>query len=234
MFNYVTIKKSYVLIICIYLSYVCSRVSNFTNSSALVRQFEFLPRIENNFTNFQLYELYKIKMDTFLLVAGFLLTIIGIVGAFLPVLPGPPIGWAGLLLLHLTDIVPMDKSFLGITLAVAILVTVLDYVIPALGTKKFGGTKYGIWGTTIGLIVGLILPIPFGFLIGAFAGAYIGEMMNEKDSKKALRAAYGSFIGFLGSTFLKFVVGVIFIWNFISIVSDHSEAFFQFTDVFSK
>jgi uncharacterized protein YqgC (DUF456 family) len=128
----------------------------------------------------------------------------------------------------------MDKRFLGIMLAIAILVTILDYVIPALGTKKFGGTKYGIWGTTIGLLVGLISPIPFGFLIGAFAGAYFGEMMHEKDTQRALRAAFGSFIGFLGSTFLKLIVGIVFIWKYISIVSDHSDAFFQFTDVFSK
>jgi len=169
-------------------------------------------------------------MDTFLLVSGFLLTIIGIVGAFLPVLPGPPIGWAGLLLLYLTDIVPMDKMVLGITLGIAILVTILDYVIPALGTKKYGGTRYGVWGTTIGLVVGLILPIPFGFLIGAFAGAYIGEMLHDnKDSKRALRAAYGSFIGFLGSTFLKLVVGIGFIWWFIGVVIEHKEAFFTFS-----
>ena len=168
-------------------------------------------------------------MDTFLLISGFLLTIIGLVGAFLPVLPGPPIGWAGLLLLYLTDIVPMDKTTLGVMLAIAIIVTILDYVIPALGTKKYGGTRYGIWGTTIGLIVGLILPIPFGFLIGAFAGAYIGEMLyDNKDKQRALRAAFGSFIGFLGSTFLKFVVGVGFIWWFVGVVIDYKEAFFSF------
>ncbi len=112
---------------------------------------------------------------------------------------------------------------------IAIIVTILDYVIPALGTKKYGGTRYGIWGTTIGLIVGLILPIPFGFLIGAFAGAYIGEMMyDNKDSQRALRAAFGSFIGFLGSTFLKLVVGIGFIWWFVGVVIEYKEAFFSF------
>ncbi len=169
------------------------------------------------------------EMDTFLLITGFLLTIIGIVGAFLPVLPGPPIGWLGLLLLYLTDAVPMDKTVLGVALGIALVVTVLDYVIPAMGTKKYGGTKYGVWGTTIGLIVGLIIPIPLGFLIGAFTGAYIGEMLHDdKDSKRALRAAFGSFIGFLGSTFLKLIVGIGFIWWFIDVVLEYKEAFFNF------
>ena len=167
-------------------------------------------------------------MDTFLLISGFLLTIIGLVGSFLPVLPGPPIGWIGLLLLYLTDIVPMDKTVLGITLVIALLVSVLDYVIPVLGTKKYGGTRYGVWGTTIGLIVGLLFP-PFGFLIGAFAGAYFGEMLyDNKDSQRALRAAFGSFIGFLGSTFLKLVVSIGFIWWFIGVVIEYKEVFFSF------
>jgi len=167
-------------------------------------------------------------MDTFLLITGFLLTIVGLVGSFLPVLPGPPIGWSGLLLLFLTRIVPVDWTSLGIALAIAIIVTVLDYVIPAIGTKRFGGTKYGIWGTTIGLIIGLILPIPFGFLIGAFTGAYVGEMLHDKDKKRALRAAYGSFIGFLGSTFLKFIVGIGFIWWYVELVITHKAQFFSF------
>ena len=105
---------------------------------------------------------------------------------------------------------------MGITLFIAVLVTVMDYIIPALGTKKFGGTKYGMWGTTIGLIIGLVMPIPLGFLLGALIGAYVGEMLyDSKDTKRALKAAFGSFIGFLSSTFLKFTVTAWFLVIFI-------------------
>jgi len=153
-------------------------------------------------------------MDTFLLISGFLLVIAGIVGAVIPVLPGPPLGWAGLLLLYLTGPVPMDRWKLVLAFVLALVVTILDYVIPAIGTKKYGGTRYGMWGTVIGLIVGLLVPVPLGFLIGAFAGAYLGEMMyDSKDNRRALRAAFGSFIGFIGSTFLKLAVGIGFaVW----------------------
>ena len=106
--------------------------------------------------------------------------ILGIIGAFLPILPGPLTGWLGLLLLSFTSVVPKDWTFLGITLAVAILVWILDYFIPAMGTKRFGGSKYGVYGTTIGLILGLLSPIPFGMLIGAFVGAFIGETVFDK------------------------------------------------------
>ncbi len=97
-------------------------------------------------------------MDIFLLVVGFLFMLIGIIGSFLPVLPGPPLSWIGLLLLYLTKTVQDDWLFLGITLAVALIVFALDYIIPVVGTKKFGGTKAGMLGTTIGLLVAIFFP----------------------------------------------------------------------------
>jgi uncharacterized protein YqgC (DUF456 family) len=166
-------------------------------------------------------------MDIFLLFLGLLFMILGVIGAFLPVLPGPITGWVGLLLLHLTKVIPQDWTFLGITLAIAIVIYVLDYIIPALGTKKFGGSKYGMYGTTIGLIVGLIFFPPFGIIIGPFVGALIGELMyDSKDSNRAFKAAVGSFIGFLFSTGLKFIVGLIYLGLFLSIFWDYKSSFF--------
>ena len=166
-------------------------------------------------------------MDILLLLLGFFFMILGLIGAFLPVLPGPVTGWVGLLLLHLTKAIPQDWTFLGITLAIAIIIWLLDYVIPAMGTKKFGGSKYGVYGTTIGLIVGLIFFPPFGIIIGPFAGALIGELMyDSNDSKRAFKAAFGSFIGFLFSTGLKFIAGIIYLGLFISIAWEYRSAFF--------
>lgn len=122
----------------------------------------------------------------------------------------------------------MDKSFLIITFAIAIFIWLLDYIIPAIGTKRFGGTKYGMIGTTIGLIVGLIAPIPGGIIIGPFVGALIGELINKSDSKTATRAAFGSFIGFLTSTFIKFVVAVIYFGLFIGKLIDYGNEIFTF------
>ncbi|MBT8317586.1 MAG: DUF456 domain-containing protein [Lutibacter sp.] len=167
-------------------------------------------------------------MDIFLLILGFLIALLGIIGSFLPILPGPFTSWVGLLILHFTDAVPMNWTFLGITLAIAILIWIVDYFIPAIGTKKFGGTRYGVIGTMVGLVIGLIAPIPFGIIIGPFVGAYIGEMLNEKNSGKALKAAFGSFIGFLTSSFMKFIAAVIFTGLYISIFWDYKAAFFSF------
>ena len=167
-------------------------------------------------------------MDIFLLILGFLFALLGIIGSFLPVLPGPLTSWLGLLLLHLTSVVPMNWIFLSVTLGIAVVIWIIDYFIPAMGTKKFGGTRYGIIGTMVGLIIGIIFLGPFGIIIGPFVGAYIGEMIQEKNSGKALKAAFGSFIGFLTSSFLKFIAALIFTGLFISIFWEYKAAFFSF------
>ncbi|ALJ05949.1 hypothetical protein APS56_12760 [Pseudalgibacter alginicilyticus] len=162
-------------------------------------------------------------MDVILLILATLCMILGILGSFLPVLPGPITSWLGLLILHFIEPIPINKSFLIITLAIAILIWVLDYIIPAMGTKRFGGSKAGMIGTSIGLVVGILSPIPFGIIIGPFAGAFIGELTNKADTNIALKAAFGSFLGFLTSTFIKFVVAIIYLALFIGILWDYKE-----------
>ena len=165
-------------------------------------------------------------MDIALLLIGFCCMILGILGSFLPVLPGPGLSWLGILLLYLTHAVPMNYWVLGVTLLITVVISVLDYTIPAQGTKRFGGSSYGIWGTNIGLVVGIFAPIPFGFLIGPFVGAFIGELIyNSTDHKRALKAATGSFVGFLVSTFMKFVVCMIFLGLFIAVAWRHWDGF---------
>ncbi len=155
-------------------------------------------------------------MDIFLLIIGFFFAILGIIGAFLPVLPGPILGWIGLLLLHLTKTTKTDFTFLGITLLLSIVIIVLDYIIPAMGTKKYGGTKYGIYGSMIGLFVGIIFGGVIGIILGPFFGALIGEYLyDSSNTDRALRAAYGSFIGFVFSTGLKFAVSFTFFVIFV-------------------
>jgi uncharacterized protein YqgC (DUF456 family) len=166
-------------------------------------------------------------MDTFLLILGFCCMLIGILGSILPVLPGPGISWLGLVLLYFTNTVPVNYWILGITLVLTFVISYLDYIIPAKGTKHFGGSKYGIWGTNIGLVLGIIMPIPFGFLIGPFLGAFIGELIyDSKNKKRAFRAATGSIIGFLASTFMQFLVSLLFFGLYISLVWRHKEELF--------
>lgn len=165
-------------------------------------------------------------MELFLVILALLLMLLGVLGSFLPVLPGPLTSWAGLLVLHFTDGVELSNTFLILTLLVAIFIYVLDYIIPAMGTKRFGGSKAGMIGTTLGLVVGLIAPIPFGIIIGPFIGALVGEMIHRNDMEKALKAAFGSFLGFIASTFLKFIVAIIYFGFFVAKLSEHNANWF--------
>ena len=166
-------------------------------------------------------------MDIFLVILGFVFACLGIIGSFLPVLPGPITSWVGLLFLHLTKAVPQNWTFLGITLAIAVIIFFLDYFIPAMGTKRFGGTKYGVYGTTIGLIIGLLSPIPFGILIGAFVGALVGELIyDSKDTNRAIKASFGAFLGFLASATIKFSISTVFLILFIVKFWEYKGAFF--------
>ncbi|WP_417237838.1 DUF456 domain-containing protein [Bizionia sp.] len=169
-------------------------------------------------------------MDILLVVLGFIFMLVGIAGSFLPILPGPPLSWIGLLFLYLTKAIPNDWWFLGVTLAVALIVFALDYIIPAMGTKRFGGSKKGVIGTTLGLVVAIVFPVfgPFGIIIWPFLGAFIGEMINKADSKIAVKAAFGSFLGFLAGTFIKFIVAIVYLGFFLWTVWDYKAIIFSF------
>tara|TARA_B110001454_G_C12711406_1_gene430879 strand:- start:2095 stop:2592 length:498 start_codon:yes stop_codon:yes gene_type:complete len=163
-------------------------------------------------------------MDIVLVIIGFILIIAGIVGSILPVLPGPITSWFGLLLLYLTDAVPMNYTMLVGSLILALFIFILDYFIPGMGAKKFGGSKYGVLGTTIGLIIGILFFPPFGIIIGPFLGALIGELIFGTKTNIAIKAAFGSLLGLLTSTFLKLLVAicfaVVFFWKLIQYSSE--------------
>lgn len=153
-------------------------------------------------------------MDYVLIAFGILFIISGILGGVLPVLPGPPLSYVGLILLHLTERYQFSTKFLVTWGIITVVVYLLDYFIPVWGTKKFGGSKRGIWGSIIGLLVGMFLFPPFGIIVGPFAGAVLGELSGGKQSKEALRSGFGSFVGFLVGTLLKLIASGMMAWYF--------------------
>lgn len=143
-------------------------------------------------------------MDIVLLILAFLCLIIGIIGCIVPGLPGTPIAYAGLWIAQATDRIDFSWQFLLIWGIVVVIISVLDYIVPAWGTKKYGGTKWGVWGSTIGVFIGLFFGA-VGVILGPLVGAIIGELIAGKELKAALKAGWGSFIGILFGTILKLV-----------------------------
>jgi uncharacterized protein YqgC (DUF456 family) len=155
-----------------------------------------------------------LRMEYLLLSLAIVLIIIGIIGCLVPVLPGPPLSYGGLILLHFTRFAEFSNSLLVILAVVAGIVTILDYFVPIWGTKKFGGSKYGTRGATVGLILGLFFG-PFGIILGPFLGAVIGEMIFKDDFKYALKAGFGSLLGFLTGVGLKLAASFVITFYFI-------------------
>ncbi len=162
------------------------------------------------------------SVDIILVILGLVLILLGIAGSVLPVLPGPILGWFGLLSIYLSSWVPVNRYVLGITLVLSVAIFILDYIIPSLGARRYGGSKKGATGATVGMIAGLLLPIPLGFVIGAFVGAFIGEIIHQHDDlKRAWRSAVGSFLGFLTSTGLKLLVSLFFLGLFVYLLIEY-------------
>jgi len=153
-------------------------------------------------------------MDYLLLALAIVLMILGIAGCLLPVLPGPPLTYLGLVVLHFTRFADISKNLFILLGIVAVVVTVIDYVVPIWGTRQFGGSKYGMRGATVGLIIGLFLGPP-GIIIGPFIGAVVGELIFKDDFKYALKAGFGSLLGFLTGVGLKLAAALLMTFYFI-------------------
>jgi uncharacterized protein YqgC (DUF456 family) len=170
--------------------------------------------ILGSFITFRYFRLSgKKKMDVFLAILGTICIIMGVLGSFLPILPGPPISYVGILLLHFTGYAQFGTRFLILFAALTAVVAVLDYVIPVWGTRQFGGSRYGTWGAAIGVLIGLFFGPP-GIILGPFIGAVMGEIIAGRKSNEAFRAGFGSFIGFVAGTLMKITLSVILAFHF--------------------
>lgn len=155
-------------------------------------------------------------MELLWIIVGSLFIVAGFAGVFVPVIPGTPLIYVSLLIMQLALGSPFTWTFLILWgIAVAIVAT-LDGLIPAEGARRMGGSKYGIYGCLIGAFIGLVFFPPFGIIIGPIVGAFGGELIAGRKSGSALKAAMGSFIGFLVATVLKMSVSVILAYYFFS------------------
>lgn len=154
-------------------------------------------------------------LDLVLAILAGIALVTGFLGCLLPVIPGPPLAWAGLLVAHFSSYCVISIRTLIICAVFTVLVTVIDSIAPVWFTKRSGGTKFGSRGAIAGLIIGLFMG-PIGIIIGPFAGAFIGELINDnKNTQKAFKAALSTFIGFLCGTGMKMITCGVFIWIYI-------------------
>jgi uncharacterized protein len=153
-------------------------------------------------------------MDFLLIFFGITLLLVGIAGCFIPAVPGPPVAYLSLLLLQFRDSQSFTTTFLIIMAMIVVVVAIVDHFIPVLGAKKWGGTRAGMTGAFIGILLGFFIWPPFGFIIMPFLGALTGELLGGNSSKAALKAALGTIIGLIIGTMLKLTLTIIIAWYF--------------------
>jgi len=154
-------------------------------------------------------------MEFILILSGIICIIIGIIGCIFPAIPGPPISYAALILLQFAKEEPVfSKSFLVRFAILTIVVSLGDYFLPLLGAKKYGTSKYGIWGAILGMMAGIIFFPPLGMILGIFIGAIVGELIAGKENSMALKAGLATFIGSISAVFIKLSFSVVMAFYF--------------------
>ncbi|MBN2780900.1 MAG: DUF456 domain-containing protein [Candidatus Marinimicrobia bacterium] len=157
-------------------------------------------------------------MDIVLIILGLIFMVMGFLGCLLPALPGPPLSYVGLLLLHFSPKYDFSPRFLILFAAITIVVTVMDNILPVWTARQSGGSRRGVWGSVIGLAAGLFVFPPWGIIFGPFVGAVIGELSTGIGTEKALRSGFSTFLGFLFGVVLKLAASGLMFWYFIKMI----------------
>lgn len=154
-------------------------------------------------------------MEILLIILAILFGIVGLLGSILPVLPGPPLSFVGLVLLLFCDGADISSTSIWIAAIFLAVVSILDYVAPIWFTNLCGGSKQSTRGSVVGLVVGLFVFPPWGLIFGPFVGAFIGEIMAHRATGRAFKVAMMSFLGFVLTTGVKLIYGGVILFMII-------------------
>jgi len=145
--------------------------------------------------------------QSLLIIFAFSLVFLGSVGIVLPLLPSVPIAWLGMVAFGIaTNFTAITVKIIIIFLALTFMTLVLDIAAPLLGARIFHASRYGVVGSSLGLIFGFLFFGPFGIILGPFIGALFGEILRGRDPKRALQSASGVVLGFLAGSAIKLAI----------------------------
>jgi uncharacterized protein YqgC (DUF456 family) len=150
------------------------------------------------------------------IIVGSILIFLGLAGSLLPVLPGPPLSFIGLLLLALvrTFPFPLTPTLIIVMGLLTITAVAADYIIPVWGARRYGASKWGLWGSVAGMVIGIFFS-PWGMLLGGLVGAVVAEWLAYRETGQALRAGWGVIVGTLLGTVLKLVISALMAYYFV-------------------
>jgi len=153
-------------------------------------------------------------MDIFLIIIAGLLLLIGLLGCVIPIIPGVPLSYVGILIMSFASRIHFSSEFLITWAIIVVAIQLLDFYIPVWGAKFFGGGRWGRIGSFVGIIVGLFFG-PLGIILGPFFGAVLGELLSGRATRDALIAGFGAFVGFLVGTIAKLIVAGFLLYYYV-------------------
>ncbi len=166
-------------------------------------------------------------MDILLSILALVLSLLGVIGAVVPVLPGVVLSYAGLVCAYFCGYSNITPTQLLVWAVVSVVVTVADFVLPPLFTKKLGGSRAGVIGSTVGLVAGLVFFPPLGIILGPIFGAVLGELLHDKsDTQKAFKMGMASLVSFIFGTGLKLIASLWMLGIFLSELIDYVSSQF--------
>jgi len=159
-------------------------------------------------------------LEIIFLILALALMLIGLAGTIIPILPSVPLVYAGYAVYGLaTGWRDYGLGIMAVLGAITLIIVLLDYLAGALGARKFGASRAGMWGSIIGAILGVIFLNIIGLILGTFIGALIGELIVGRTMHEAVKSGWGAFLGFLAGSFVKIVTATamigVFIWLII-------------------
>ena len=156
-------------------------------------------------------------MDFFIVSFALVCGAVGLLGAVLPALPGPPISFLGVVALMFCADTEISVTFLVVTGVIMLVITAVDYVLPVWFTQLSGGSRESVRGALVGMVIGLLF-MPVGIIIGPFIGAFLGEYAACRRSGKAFKVASLSFVAFIVTTALKLVYSAVIFFYIVKAI----------------
>jgi uncharacterized protein YqgC (DUF456 family) len=158
----------------------------------------------------------RIMLEIAVIIVGSILIFLGLAGSLLPILPGPPLSFIGLLLLALvrTFSSPLTPTLIIVMGLLTVAAVAADHIIPVWGARRYGASKWGLWGSVTGMVIGIFFS-PWGMLLGGLVGAVVAEWLAYRETGQALRAGWGVIVGILLGTVLKLVLSAVMAYYFV-------------------
>ena len=143
----------------------------------------------------------------------------GLIGSFLPMLPGSPLILLGAFIYAwYTDFTVITWGVLLVLVALALLSQMVEYLATIIGAKKYGASRWGVAGAVAGGLIGFFAGGVLGIIAGPFIGALAGELLYGRTIGTSMKIGFGTLVGFIGGAIGKLIIALAMVGVFLGVL----------------